>query len=628
MDSFFDRLKQRKVFQWVFAYVAGAWVTVQVMDVVAEPWGLAAGLLRGAQALLALGLPIVLVLSWYHGEKGRQRVSRPEFMILASLFLLAGGVLAVLDPLADTVPAAVAREQPRLSLAVLPFDNLSPDPDHAYFADGVHEDVMTQLSRVQALTVTSRTSVMSYRETEQSLVVIGAELGVGTILEGSVRRAGDMVRITAQLIDALSDSHIWADDFDRTLTASNVFAIQTEIAQRIAEALEATLAPEEERRIARRPTDDFEAYDLFLRGRQAYIRLEADANEEAVDLFKQAIEVDPLFAEPYAGLAEAYMHRVQNFGYPGLWLDSVLVQAQRAIDLDPEGASGYNSLGTGYALKGFWSQALEEFREAVRLDPKDHDAAGNLGVDHAFMGRPDEAMRWIERSVRLNPEDVLHQNNRLENYLALGATSIADSLYREMSRRFADHPRLERLAYWIPFARGDFAAALELLGPYSEANPQDFGARGDLALVAFLAGDIQEAIETLESIPPEARDVGVQSMLGYVLVQAGRRDEGLTLLEEARMSLTDRIEEGQDDPGIPWGIAGIHSARGETEQALEWAERAHQAGYLIGWHRIQHDPMMDNIRDDPRYQAISRASSDTLEAVRLRLATERVEQGR
>jgi len=440
--------------------------------------------------------------------------------------------------LEDRAPAVVAREQPRLSLAVLPFDNLSPDPDHSYFADGIHEDVMTHLSRVQALTVTSRTSVMSYRETEQTLVEIGAELGVGTILEGSVRRAGDMVRITAQLIDALSDSHIWADDFDRTLTASNVFAIQTEIAQRIAEALEATLAPEEERRIARRPTDDFEAYDLFLRGRQAYLRFEADANEEAVDLFRQAIEVDPLFAEAYAGLAQAYKHRVQNFGYARQWVDSVLVQAQRAIDLDPEGASGYNSLAMGYRSKGLLGRSEEATREAVRLDPKDHSAAGSLGFSGFLMGRPDEAVRWAERSVRLNPDDVVHQGNRAYYYLYLGEAGIADSIYREMSRRFPDHHMLQTLAAEISLRRGDVSAALELFRRYTESNPQGFWAREAIGFLAFLEGDTQEAVESPEAIPPEAQDDDVRSMLGYVLVQAGRRDEGLTLMEEALMSLT------------------------------------------------------------------------------------------
>ena len=241
---------------------------------------------------------------------------------------------------------------------------------------------------------------MPYRESNLSLGEIADELGVGSILEGSVRRSGDNVRITAQLIEAETDEHIWADNFDRALTAANIFAIQTEIARQIADALRATLSAEEEIRIANVPTTDLEAYDFYIRGRAAYQRYQDEDNEEAVELFEQAISIDQGYAEPWAGLADAYGQRIQFFGYPLEWADSAEARARHAIELNPEAATGYKALAFSLSMRGRERASLEANLEAIARDPNHFGAANNAGFSSALLGQYSASESISSRGTR------------------------------------------------------------------------------------------------------------------------------------------------------------------------------------------------------------------------------------
>ena len=278
MNEFLQRLKERKLVQWGVAYVAAAFALLQGVDIVAQQFGWPEGVRRGITLALVVGFFVALVLAWYHGERGAQRMTGTELLILALLLALGGGFLwrfasASREPAATSAsPAARASSPlpavpvPEKSIAVLPFENLSSDKENAFFTDGVQDEILTDLAKVADLKVISRTSVMQYREAAaRNLRKIGEELGVAHLLEGSVQRASGKVRVNAQLIDARTDAHLWAQTYDRDL--ADVFAIQSEIAQTIAGQLQAKLSPNEQKAIEQPPTTDLAAHDLYLRAR-------------------------------------------------------------------------------------------------------------------------------------------------------------------------------------------------------------------------------------------------------------------------------------------------------------------------------------------------------------------------
>jgi len=255
---------------------------------------------------------------------------------------------------------------------------LSPDPENAFFADGMTEDILTQLAKIRDLKVISRTSVMRYKGTQKPLREIAAELSVATVLEGSVRRAGDRVRIVGQLVDARTDQPLWDETYDREI--KDVFAIQSEVAQQIAAALKATLSPAEKKRIEQSPTQDLAAYDLYLKGRELYNRYRKTDNEAAIELFQKALELDPAFALGYAGLGDAYAQRALRFGFPQSWLDTSLEVSRKAIALNPELAEGYKALGLAYQAKGKYRESLDATRRAAEINPNYAAAVGNVGA--------------------------------------------------------------------------------------------------------------------------------------------------------------------------------------------------------------------------------------------------------
>jgi TolB-like protein len=270
-DSIWTRLRHRKVVQWGIAYAAVAWGLLQGLAYVTATFHWPEQIQQLTTLALVIGLPIVLVLAWYHGDRAQQRVTTPEFAILTVILLLGGGAFwyyqRTSDATKDAAPTAstiqpdtspTSRDS-RPSVAVLPFENRSREADDAFFVDGIHDDILTQLSKVSALRVISRSSVEQFRDTKLPMKAIADQLGVTKILEGGVQRAGERVRINVQLIDAGSDAHLWAESYDRELTAANIFEIQSEVAEAISEALKATLTPAELKSVNAVPTQNLQA---------------------------------------------------------------------------------------------------------------------------------------------------------------------------------------------------------------------------------------------------------------------------------------------------------------------------------------------------------------------------------
>ena len=356
--------------------------------------------------ILAFGLPVTLLLAWHHGEKGRQRLTASEIVSLGVITTLAlGSVWLVRDrapegtaPAPWTLPGPPEATERRI--AILPFANLSPAAEaDAYLADGLHEEIITQVSKISALDVVSRTSVMRFRDPEgRSLPQIAAELGVWHILEGSVRRAGDQLRVTAQLIDARTDGHLWSETYDHRHVASAMFEMQSDVAIEIAEALSANLAPTERTRIERRPTKNDDAYDTYLRGLHTYTGSSATTLEGNAH-FLRAVELDPSFAEAWAQLANTYA-AMGNF-YLALSLeqmgrlDEAVGEIRRAAEGDNRDAAEVAALEGVYAVGGMaavWEQWLDWHLSSPTQRP------GPIAISYARLATADEAFEWIARA--------------------------------------------------------------------------------------------------------------------------------------------------------------------------------------------------------------------------------------
>src|SRR5690242_17101398 len=275
MNELFQRLKQRKLVQWAIAYVGAAFALLQGIDIVAQQFGWSESARRGITLALVVGFFVTLVLAWYHGERGAQRVTGTELLIIGLVLSLGGGFLwrfAAVSRRPDNKVAAPnenttsepARAILEKSIAVLPFENLSEDRSNAYFAEGIQDEILTRLSKVTDLKVISRTSTQRFKSAPENLSEIAKQLGVMHVLEGSVQRSNDQVRVNVQLINALTDAHLWADIYDRKLT--DLFAVESDIAKTIADTLQAKLSGSEKRALAARPTENTEAYQLYLQG--------------------------------------------------------------------------------------------------------------------------------------------------------------------------------------------------------------------------------------------------------------------------------------------------------------------------------------------------------------------------
>ncbi len=458
--------------------------------------------------------------------------------------------------------ALTAPARPRQpSVAVLPFLNLTADPENEYFADGITEDVIAHLSKIRALKVISRNSVMPFKQRERSLKEIGATLEVATLLEGSVRRAGDRVRIVAQLIDAETGQHLWGETYDRQLT--DVFAIQTDVALHIAAALKAELSVDEQTRIRREPTSDLQAYQLYLQGRHWLVRYTPEGMQRAIDHFQQAIARDAGYALAYASLAMAYA----EMGETGAMAPDVAHRRAReavahALRLDP-------GLGEAHCTEAFlktlwdfdWGEAEREFKRALELSPSSADAHDLYGRMCSALGRYDEALALQQRAQELDP--LAHR------------TDVATTLIR--AGRYAEA------------ARGA-AHALE-------SDPVDARARATLGWAYVKQGKADEGLAELKrAVSVAPGNTQWLAQLGQAYALAGRTDQAREVLQQ----LEDRARHAYVSP---YHLAFVLTGLGDHERALDLLERAfaEHAGAVYG---IKGSFLFTSLHSHPRYQAL------------------------
>jgi len=436
--SLFTELRRRNVFRVAAAYAITAWVLAQIADLAFDNFGAPDWVSKSVLFVLAMGFPLAVFFAWAfeltpEGLKKEKEVDRSQsithetgrklnYLIIAVLVVAVGFLLFERVPKTDQDSGEVtATAAGKASIAVLPFDNRSNREDDEFFTEGIHDDLLTTIANIGSMKVISRTSVMEYKDTTKKIPEIARELGVKNILEGGVQRAGNQVRINVQLIDAEKDEHLWAEIYDRELTAENLFRIQTEVSNAIAKALQAALSPEEQQRIAKVPTNNLQAYETYLLGRQRWTTRTAESTAEAVELFRKAVEFDPGFAAAWAGLGDAYRHQVP---YGGVSASEAYPRAERAIlralELNPDLAEARAALGGLLHQKNRSDAAAVELERAIELNPSYSPAYNWLGLNLNTQGKYEQARDVFLQGLEVDPLSAIlmfnlaHAYNRLQ----------------------------------------------------------------------------------------------------------------------------------------------------------------------------------------------------------------------
>ena len=514
-ESIWERIKAHKVVQWSLAYLAVAYTLLHGAEMLTNSLSWPHAWLRVFALLLILGLPLVVTRAWYHGTYARQRFNATEVMIVA-LLLAVGGTLVWRDTStrhaahADEAAveegggAAAAAAAPAASIAVLPFTDLSPEGNQGYFSDGVAEEILNVLAHVSGLKVASRTSSFQFRNTPLGVPDIARKLGVRSVLEGSVRKAGDTVRVTAQLIDAASDKHLWSQTFDRPLTTANLFAIQDEIASDIVRELTGALGaagagvgrPAQEQA----GTASVDVYDLYLKGHALFLARTRENLSEAARLLRMAVAQDPQFARAWESLAAVlvispFWGLQEEPDYEQAALDA----ADRALTLEPglslahavRGRAQVNRIARG--APGSWEQSLTDLDAAVARDPQNATAYLWRGGDYSLLGYRDRARADYLDCLALDPAYEICRRVLAADELIAGRTEQALRLYEvDLAQGYANVD-----AYFAPAiaARGDRIGALGALLQQYRTQPllvqSLFRALTD---PAFSAADRQEAL--------------------------------------------------------------------------------------------------------------------------------------
>jgi adenylate cyclase len=574
----FAELKRRNVYKVAVAYAVVAWLLIQIATQVFPFFEIPNWAVRLVVLAIVIGFPVALVIAWAF-ELTPEGLKRTEDVDLATqsrrksrawiYIVIVGaafsvGLFFIGRYTAQHTTGAVRTELPTKSIAVLPFVNMSADKNDEYLSDGVSEELITALSKITGLQVKARTSSFAFKGKNEDIQKIGELLHVSHLLEGSVAKAGNKLRITAQLIQASDGNHEWSDTYDREM--QDIFAVRSEVAQQVAETLKIRLLGEEKRKIDKKPTENLEAYNLYRQGRFYADKLSEEGMTKAVPLFQQAIEKDPRFALAYAGMADNYVIAADAIIPPREAFSRAKEAALKAIELDDSLAEAHASLGlVHYHYDWDWPAAERELKRAISLNPQSAQSYTLYTHYLAGMGRYDEAKKYGARALELDPLSV-----SAHWFLGWGA------IYAGRSDE----------------AIGFFSKAIEL-------DPNNPWTRWFLGRAYLFSGNSPRAIEEIETGlrfgPDDPLGLG---FAGYVYAVTGRRADALKILQKL-----DALEKHRFVSTI--SRVYVYAGLGDKDKAFEWLEKAYQErSDSLAW--FHNDPESKSLHDDPRFAALMR----------------------
>ncbi len=574
MSGFFQELQRRKVYRVAAAYIVAAGFLIQIASAAFPAWELPNWSLRLVIALLLIGFPIALLLAWAYdvtpqGIQATARVPAAHRRRNLILLVVAGAIISTAAGF-FLLPRASARKIDK-SVAVLPFQNLSDEKANAYFAEGIQNEILTKLAAIRNLKVISRTSTAKYQSKPDDLKTVAQELGVSTILEGAVQRAGDKVRVNVQLIDARADTHLWAKSYDRDF--KDVLAVESEVSQEIADALRANLSPSESHVLSSVRTHDTEAYDLFLRGEyefhQAESSLAADTYDRADAFYRQSLARDPSFAEAAAELARSRLSRhwfISPLAPAELeevksLIDRALALAEfnRTLELQPNNADARAYCAWVYRRRGEWERSLTDSKRAEELDPRDARIPTNIGVTYNVLRLWKDAERAELRALAIDPHNTLAALFLLGT--RLNATGDVDSARRPLDG-------FPEVIKGIPGGAG---------GPRGATGAGDVSAViGWPVYLDVIERRFTDALQAVEKEVVNGDRAHLQQLAGRVAVRvlAGEPEAGKSAGEDALPLLEARLRERPDDTLAMTELSWVYLALGRNGDALRLSRQA------------------------------------------------------
>jgi TolB-like protein len=681
IDNFFAELKRRNVYKVAITYAVVAWLLVQAASILLPTFEAPTWVMKAFVVFLAFGFVISVMISWAfeatpEGLKRTENVPpdvaaalptwnlRKFATFVIAVAVIAAGLLAFNLFRTRSVPAPGKNEVatgsmiPQKSIAVLPFENLSDDKNAAYFADGIQDEILTKLAGIADLKVISRTSTAKYKSKPEDLKTVSQQLGVATVLEGSVQKAGDKVRVNVQFIDARADSHLWAKSYDREI--KDVFAVESEVAQEIADSLQARLSPAEANTVASAPTKDPAAYDFFLKGeyehRSALTALTPELFDQAIAWYKEAIARDPKFALAMAqlvvcrmrrhwlaesaseselieigkmakdaltlapNLAEAHVALGVYHYYGFRQYDPALAEFGRAIELQPNNAEALQFSAYVHRRQAKWDLTLEEVGRSLKQDPRNASVAGNLAQTYCFLHKWKEAESTARHALTIDPHEatsmaivllsLLNRDGDEQEALRALATFPADDLLVPNSGTLA--MVIGRRAETFVLGR-NFNAALK---EWEKGVNVTGGERQRLSAkttLRVLAGDVtgaqadaDKARQLLEArLREHPGEVRSMRALSWVYLGLNRKEEGIKMARQT-LELLPPEKDAVLGTGNLASLAEIQARTGASRDAVDILRRllSIPAGEFVSIARLRIDPVWDPIRNDPGFQQL------------------------
>jgi TolB-like protein/Flp pilus assembly protein TadD len=670
--NFFAELKRRNVYKVAIAYAVVAWLLMQVASQIFPFFEIPNWAVRLVVLLLVIGFPVALIIAWAfeltpEGIKRADAIeparSKGRAWIYIAVIAAALSIgLFFLGRFTASNKQGTPTEAPAKSIAVLPFENLSRDPDNAYFTEGIQDEILTKLATVRDLKVISRTSTAKYRSNPDDLKKVANELGVATIVEGAVQKIGDQVRVNVQLIDARIDTHLWAKSYDRQL--KDVFAVESEVAQEISDALRAQLSPSEANAVAAAATHDTEAYDLFLKGehdeRQAESTLAPEKFDSAASLYRRALDRDSNFALAYARLGYSRLYRhwfiepltpaqlaetksiidravvlspgssdshlaLGVFHYWGHRdYDPALRELDRAIELQPNNSNAMGYRAAIYRRQGDWERSMAEYNRAVELNPRDPSIPGNMAASYGSLRRWSDSEREVRKALALDPKGTaaarllattcINSNGDIGCARQAFAGVVADTTRTNPTSTWGTVAAMIDERVYLDVIDRHFSVSLKAWEQPATDNSKEhwrqLAARTAIRVIAGESPIAQSECEAAQTLL-EARlaerpdDLRTMTALAWIYISLNRNEDARRLSRHAT-ELLPIAKDALSGPNLLAGLAEVEAHTSQPEEAVKILRQllGIPAGQVVSIARLRIDPVWDPLRDRAEFQQL------------------------